>query len=188
MDSKISCFGVVLLGVCASTSSFSKTRSGEITVQGVVSPTFEINFEDLLSREKVSLDTSEDGSESKIGAIQMSYNHETFVGSQLFVESKNEGHLVAMTKVYEVMKPQKYHLKIQDEVYNMNQDAQLRPTCRNRMYDLAVPTEVCILPARNVERTLKKTYNLHLVLPAIEKRQNSVVYTDTLVFTFMDNN
>ena len=185
MCSRINFCSTVLLGFLISAPSFSKTKTGVITVQGIVPTTWEFNIVSVNSMAKFHLVPSDDVFESKIETIHMSYSNEGFTAGQLFIESENEGRLVASSNLSDLIEHQKYRVKLQDK--SLELEEKILSTSMDKGYDLTVPATVNVQPKLRTGMTLEKTYNLHVVLPKIEYAQNAAVYTDKITFTFMDS-
>jgi hypothetical protein len=115
----------------------------------------------------------------------MSYSNKGLSVGQLFIESENNGRLVSSSNPSEIMKHQKYLVKLHDN----NQDLQdeLVSKYMDTTYDLAVPASVDIESDLNAGMNLDKEYNVHVVIPTVNYAQNTV-YTDKITFTFMDSN
>ena len=145
-------------------------------MQGIVPTTWEINMNTV----NTVYFPQKEGVASKVGSIHMSLNYEDFSNGQLFIESKNHGHLVPMSSYSEEKGHQKYLVQIVKAAEKGE-----APLVHQR-YELTDPVRLSFSAPQTGDLALEASYNVHLVLPTYDSVQHSVGYKDTITFTFAD--
>ena len=182
-------------GSLASTAAFAQNNNtGEIYIQGVVPGVWEITVQDINSGYDFDLSDTTITS-ARVGTVHIYTNDDINIGAQLFIESLNAGRMINNSTIPNIAGDnQKYWMTLAANTISANdltttyEGAAGLPTD----HDLIVPALVDIASEGGANAVGEGTFDvtISLVDPSTtndERAEASGVYTDTIIFTIMDD-
>ena len=183
-------------------NAFPNNNTSSIVVQGVVPGTWELTVYDINSGYDLDLsnDTTFDLT-ARIGTVHISSNELTSVGATLIVESVNSGRLInRSTGPGIAAENQKYYFAISQSDFSPKNGLDIdfsasslsidtANSIDNNYNELLIPGTM-VFNAADPDGDLldRGVYNIFVVIPEFERPESSGIYTDTIIFTIMDDN
>ena len=183
-----------LCGLLSSTTAFAKNNFGEILIQGIVPSIWEVNVYDINTRCDFDLDSPEEHLTSRIGTLHVYSNDSDSVGGYLFIESENSGWLINDSIESSInTKHQKYEINLESSAPSsdeptVNERGSKLTINSSKGYDLMVPATIGFEHHSGRHKTLVGTYDVLVSIPSTDTKNSSFTCTDTITFTFVDDN
>ena len=185
---------IALFALLTTPSAFAHSNQGKIVVQGVVPDTWEVTIYDMKPDYYFNLSSSEESLKERIGTIHMYANNSMSTGGHLFIESANAGQLMNTSSDPTIASEhQRYEINLEHNTLRNHENTvhETTPIPRTHPsigYDLAKPATVELEADVGIGNAVEGTYDVLVFIPDTGRPQASVLYTDTITFTIIDDN
>ena len=191
---------IIWLIISVSQTTQAGNSDNTIEVKGVVPGTWELTVYDINSGYDLDLSDPTYDLTAKIGSIYIFSNEITNVGGFLMVESVNSGRMInrstgpgiAAENILYYFAISQNFLEIKNglsiDFTNSSLSIDTANSITNNYNTLVVPGTMIFNPADpDLDLFDEGIYDIFVVIPGFERPESSGVYTDTIVFTIMDD-
>ena len=190
---------ILLFGAVASTTTFAQVNNtGQIVLQGAVPGTWELTVADINSGFDFDLSNTTADMTARVGTIHIYSNDSSDADGHLYIYSQNNGRLEGSSVSANISaENQTYRLALLVNQISEGTTAMTPNATTSTLtvgdfattggHDLIVPATLDF--DGDGSGTIREvTYDIEITIPGTNRPQASGVYTDTIIFTIMDDN